>query len=401
MSEKDPQEGASPTAPGATSADFIVPVGGSRAHVIYQHDDKADPLAPGNRLTWQSWWLVIRRTWNDFFLNKFLDRGAVLAFFMLLSFAPTVLSAYSIAILVLARNEDTVNSLADQLINDYVPNEIAEPVRRAFESIIGSASQGTVALIIGVAFALFSSSAYVRAFARSSNSVYGRVEGRASIRQWLTMWGLTFGLVIGAVLMLGAFLLREDIVKFFLEPIAEPLGLTGTLEFLVGIFLPVWQWLRYPVIAIIAVLLVAMLYYFAPNVRPSRFRWLTFGSVIALVCIALVRWLFDLYLSYFAGASAYGAIGTLVAALIAVWVMNIVLIVGVKIDAEVLRAKELQVGYDSEKTIQSPPRSSTASVQYAKTQQKLESAAKTIKEKHANKRSEEERVGKEQVEEGK
>ncbi|MHA2788506.1 YihY/virulence factor BrkB family protein [Corynebacterium sp. S7] len=395
MSEKDSHEGA---ASGATSADFIVPVGGSKAHVISQDEDKADPLAPGNRLTWQSWGLVIRRTWNDFFLNQFLDRGAILAFFMLLSFAPTVLSAYSIATLVLARNESQVNSLADQLINDYVPNEIAEPVRRVFESIVGSAAQGTVALIIGVAVALFSASAYVRAFARSSNSVYGRVEGRASIRQWLTMWGLTFGLVIGLVLMLGAFLLREDIVKFFLEPIAQPLGLTGTLEFLVEIFLPVWRWLRFPVIAVIAVLLTAMLYYFAPNVRPSRFRWLTFGSVLALLSIAVVWWLFNLYLTYFAGASAYGAIGTLVAGLIALWVMNIALIVGVKIDAEILRAKELQVGYDSEKTIQAPPRSSTASVQYAKTQQRLEATAASIKERHAAKHAE---VGTEQEENGK
>lgn len=386
MNEKVSGEDNAYSGSGATSANFIVPVGGSQTQVVLPQDEKANPLSMGNRLTWQSWKLVLRRTWNDFFLNQLMDRGASLTFFTLLSFAPTVLAAYAIATLVLARNEEQVNSMTDQFISEYIPDEIAETVRGAFDTIVGSAQQGTITLIISVIFALWSSSGYVRAFARASNTVYGRVEGRANVPKWIIMWGLTLALVIGAVLMMGAFLLREDIVKFFLEPIAEPLGLTGTLEFMVGIFLPIWQWLRFPVIAIVAAVLLAMLYYFAPNVRPTRFRWLTFGSVTTLLTIGLVWWLFGLYLTYFAGASAYGAIGTVVAVLFALWMINTVIVVGLKIDAEVLRAKELQVGYDSEKTIQAPPRSSTASVHYAKTQQRLESAAEEIKDRHAEAR---------------
>ena len=38
--------------------------------------------------------------------------------------------------------------------------------------------------------------------------------------------------------------------------------------------------------------------------------------------------------------------------------MNVVLLMGVKIDAEMLRAKELQAGMDSRRCIQAPPRSS-------------------------------------------
>ncbi|WP_257158848.1 YihY/virulence factor BrkB family protein [Corynebacterium cystitidis] len=380
MDEQPDSTHLSPDSKGtSTAADFIVPLGGSHAQPLTHGTKPRNPLERGNRITRKGWKLILRRTWSDFFLDALMDRGAVLTFFMLLTFAPTVLAAYSVATLVLARNEAEVTQLTEELIAGYVPEEIADTVRNAVNAVVGSTAQGTAALIFSIVFSLLSSSAYARAFARSANTVYGRVEGRTVVPTWLTMWGLTIIIVIGGVFMLGAFLLRESIVVNVLEPVAEPLGLTGTVDYLVSIFLPVWQWLRFPVIALVGMILIANLYYFAPNVRPQKFRWLTFGSATTLVMIGLVWWLFGQYLSLFAGASTYGVLGTAVAALIALWVMNIVLILGVKIDAEILRVKELQQGYASERTIQAPPRSSKAALKYATTQQNLEAAAREIK----------------------
>ncbi|WIM68464.1 YihY/virulence factor BrkB family protein [Corynebacterium breve] len=358
---------------------FIVQVGGSTAEEVAGGSLEQNPLARGNRLSSASWALVARRTWNDFFLNAMMDRGAVQTFFMLLTFAPTVLAAYSIATLALAKNEAQVTELTDELISEYIPDGIADTVRGVVDVIVGSSSEGTIALVVGVLVALFSSSAWVRSFARSANYVYGRVEGRTVVPTWLVMWGLTIVMVLGAVMMLGAFLLRQSIVAVFLQPIAEPLGITGTVNFLLGIFLPVWAWLRYPVIAVLAIVMIALLYHYAPNVRPSRFRWLSFGSVFSICSIGIVWWLFSLYLSTFASTNAYGAVGTIIAVLMALWIMNVILVLGVKLDAEILRAKELQLGYDSEHTIQAPPRSSKAALHYANTQQRLEQAAQDIK----------------------
>ena len=52
------------------------------------------------------------------------------------------------------------------------------------------------------------------------------------------------------------------------------------------------------------------------------------------------------------------AVPGFLAVLVLVWTMNVVLLMGVKIDAEMLRAKELQAGMDSRRCIQAPPRSS-------------------------------------------
>ncbi|MCI6207021.1 MAG: YihY/virulence factor BrkB family protein [Corynebacterium glucuronolyticum] len=195
----------------------------------------------------------------------------------------------------------------------------------------------------------------MRAFARSSNFIYGRVEGRTVVPTWLTMWGITVLMVIGAAVIVGALLLRQSVVLAVFEPIAEPLGLVEEIDFLTRIFLPIWARIRLPVIALIALTLVAVLYYFAPSVRPQHFRWLTLGSAVSVVTIGITWWLLGLYLQYFAGSSAYVVIGAIIAVIFACWILNILLLVGIKLDAEVLRAKELQMGYDSERMIQAPP----------------------------------------------
>lgn len=206
---------------------------------------------------------------------------------MFLTAAPTVLAAYSIVSLIFARNERQVIDLTQEAIAKYVPVEIAEQVKTVVEVIVGSAAEGTWALVLAVIIALVSSSAWVRAFARSPYFIYGRVEGRTVVPTWLTMWGITVLIVIGAVVIVGALLLRQSAVLAGFEPIAEPLGLMEEIDCLTRIFLPIWAWIRFPVIALIALTLVAVLYYFAPNVRPQHFRWLTRGSAVAVVTIGI------------------------------------------------------------------------------------------------------------------
>ena len=363
----------------STRLDYVVPTGESSIHLVPSASGMRHPLDRRNRLRRASWKLVLRRSWNDFISDALMDRAAVLAFFMFRTAAPTVLAAYSIATLIFARNREQVTDLTQEAIGKYVPGEIADEVRSVVEVIVGSAAGGTRALILAVVIGLFSSSAWVRAFSRSANFIYGRVEGRSILSTWVTMWGITVVMVVGAVTIIGASLLRESVVLAVFEPIAHPLGLVDELNFLTSIFLPIWRWIRVPVVLVIALTLVAVLYYFAPNVRPRRFRWLTLGSAVAVCCVGITWWLLGMYLRYFAGASAYGAIGTLIAVIIACWVMNIILVVGVKLDAEVLRAKELQVGYNSERHIQAPSRATVAARKYVHNQSTLEQQARELK----------------------
>lgn len=360
----------------------IVPLNSSEILPVEGYSKDNNPLERGNRLNKPTWALVLKRVWADFFYLGLLDRGATLTYFTLLAFAPTVLAAYSVATLLFASREEDVQRLTGDFIRDFVPDSLSEQATNLVASIVGSTAEGTWALVFSVLFSLFSASAYVRAFSRTSNMVYGRVEGRGLIRTWGMMWALTIFLVIGGVIVLFANLLRDTIISGVVRPIAEPLGLLDVVDYMLNIFLPVWDWLRLPVTIVVVLTLVAVLYHFAPNVKPLRFRWITLGSVISVTVCMLVWYLFGLYLQLFAGTSAYGAVSTIMALFMAVWIMNTVLVIGVKIDAEVLRAKELQRGMPSERYIQAPPRADTASQNMARTQQDLEERSTLVAQEH-------------------
>ncbi|MDD7587632.1 MAG: hypothetical protein SPK00_09760 [Corynebacterium glucuronolyticum] len=96
--------------------EFLVPMAGQVVEPITHQCADRNPLSRGNRLKKDSWKLVIRRAWNVFILDALIDWAAVLAFFMFLTAAPTVLAAYSIATLIFARNERQVTDLTQEAI---------------------------------------------------------------------------------------------------------------------------------------------------------------------------------------------------------------------------------------------------------------------------------------------
>lgn len=359
--------------------DFLLPYGIGELDVPPPPETMPNPLDRSNRLTKAGWVLVGKRVFADFSNDAMVDRGATLTYYTVLSLAPMVVSAYAIATLLLSRDPDAVDQLLVEVVQRYVPETLRGEAMNLLETIVGTPSQSTVALIVSLVVSLLAASAYVRSFSRNANLVYGRTEGRPIVVTWLSMWLITVVLVVGAVGMLLGALLTESIVEAVLGPVARPLGLEGVLDYLTGKFLPVWVYLRPFVIALTAMILLSLMYYFSPNVRPGKFRLLTLGSALALLVGFLLWWGFGLYLSVIGVRSAYGAFGTVLAVLALVWVMNIVLLEGVKIDAEVLRAKELQVGYDSERTIQARPRSSEGAKWRLKVQRWIAKTEREVK----------------------
>jgi membrane protein len=335
--------------------------------------DAADAPAPDARrkpdsppkLKGKSWKYAFRRALKEFGVDGATDLAAGLTYYMVLSLAPALLAVFSIITLVLANNAPTVTALVEDLVTRYVPGDYQDLVVNLVDTMIGSASGGVIALVLGTATALWSASAYVKAFSRCMNVVYGIQEGRGLVKQTLTMLAITLSLLVGVVLILVCLALNESLVTGVLGPIAEPLGLTGTLQFLTQTFLPIWAWVKWPVVLALVIAMIALLYYLAPNVKQPKFTWVSIGSVVAIAGIALASIGLYVYFSFFAGYSSYGAIGTVMALLFALWVFNIVLLLGAEVDAEVERARQLQAGIEAEQTIQLPPKD-TAKVEKAR-----------------------------------
>lgn len=298
----------------------------------------------GRQLSLPERLFVLRRSAVTFWVLSGLDIGAKLTFFALLAFAPTVLAVYSVATLFLANNQDLVRSLSDELISDYVLSEYEELARNVVGMVTGSAAGGIAGIIISVLISMFSASAYVRAFARSANDIYGVREGRSIVKFWLHMWLVTVALVLAMVVVLAALTVNDTVVGTVLGPVARFFDQEQALAGLSQTFLPVWRWVRWPVAIAMLLLILDVLYHFTPNVELPYFRRLSSGSLVALAGVIIVALGFAAYISLFGGLSSYGALGTLLAALFALWWMNVCVVFGLIVDAETEKLYQLSQG---------------------------------------------------------
>ncbi len=327
----------------------------------------------GVKLSGAGWKYAFTRAFKEFGNDGGTDLAAKLTYFMVLSIAPSLLAIFSILTLVLSSNRSVVDDLVTKL-TESVPADYKSVVESVMNTLMSQASGsgGIIAAIIGILTAVWSASAYVKAFNRAANQVYGYEEGRGFIKLTLVNLLTTVILLVGIVVVLISLALNGALVDGLLAPVAEPLGLTGVVTFLSETFLPIWAWVKWPVVIAMALLLIAALYFLTPNVRKPKVHMFGPGNTVALVGFIVAAVALSVYFSTLAGYSAYGAIGGVMALLFALWVFNIVLLLGLEVDAEVERAKQLTAGMPAEDALQLPPKDVSALEKKAEKQQQLE-----------------------------
>jgi membrane protein len=134
------------------------------------------------------------------------------------------------------------------------------------------------------------------------------------------------------------------------EAIGDAIGLGGTA-------LTIWNIAKWPVLAALVVLVIAILYYATPNVQQPKFKWMSIGAGIAIVVALIASLLFGFYVSNFGSYNeTYGSLAGVIVFLLWIWIMNNALLFGAEFDSEVERARELQAGMPAEDTLQLPPR---------------------------------------------
>src|SRR5699024_8500695 len=327
---------------------------------------------------------MAKRVLSEFLRDGGTDQAAKLTYFMVLSIAPTLLALFSLATLLLAGIKVRIADLLVDAINAAAGGGglgADDAVRSTGGSLMGSSTGGTVALVIGSATALWSASAYIKAYGRVANHIYEVPEGRGPIRMNGTMLLLTLAMILGILLVMISLLLSESIVEGLLGPIASSIGAEGALSFLMSSFLPIWAWVKWPVILLIAFALLSLLYWGAPNIE-KPFRFISPGGALAVLRIAVAAVPRSLSIGTAAGYSSHGAIGGIMAVLFALWVVNIVIIMGAEVDAEYERARELVAGKPAEDSLALPMRDTAGAEKAEAKQEKIVDEGRDIRLKN-------------------
>ncbi|MFG3496646.1 YihY/virulence factor BrkB family protein [Streptomyces sp. NPDC047886] len=282
------------------------------------------------RLSSGSWRSVLRRTGREFLDDELPDRAAALTYYGVLSIFPALLVVVAMLGVI---GESATRAVLDNL-QQLAPGPARDILGDAVRQLQGSGGASGVVAIVGLVAALWSASGYVAAFIRTSNAVYDLPEGRP-------VWKVT-PLRIGLTLVLMVMLALSAVIVVFTGPLAERAGEAIGLG---SAAVTAWNIAKWPVLVILVVLMVALLYWSAPNVRGPGFRWLTPGSVVAVLLWLLASGGFALYVANFGSYNkTYGTLAGVVIFLIWLWLSNLAILLGLELDAELARQRAVQEG---------------------------------------------------------
>ncbi|WP_295651811.1 YihY/virulence factor BrkB family protein [uncultured Dietzia sp.] len=290
---------------------------------------------------------ALRRALPKFNSDNCMDMASGLTYHAVLSLLPTMIVLVSL-LGVFGRGDETVQAVM-QLLNDSVPQATVEFLRGPVESLVRTRAAG-LALVVGLLGALWTASSYVGAFGRALNRIYGVGEGRPFWWRRPAFVLLTAFLV--ALLACAALILT--LTGGLAESVFRFVGL-GDLA------LTVWSFLKWPALVAIVVLVIGILYQLTPNVRRPRFRYLSPGTIVALVVTIAGGWGFTFYASHFSNYNAtYGSLAGAIIFLFLIWISNNALLLGAEIDSELIRARLLLAGVEAEEVIPLPLRDGTS-----------------------------------------
>ena len=291
----------------------------------------------------ESWLYAAKRTLREFSRDGATDLAAALTYYAVLSLVPGLLALLSLLSLISGGPE--TREWMVQTIRQISTREMGDNAQTLLTQL-GEQTGAGWTLVVGLLVALWSASAYVGAFGRALNRTYSTAEGRPLWKLRPQMYVLTLVILCLAVLAIAILVLSGPVA----EGIGSVLGL-GEATLLA------WNIAKWPVLLLIAVLMVALLYHFTPNVRQPKFRWITAGSLGALLVLALSTAGFFYYVVNFSKyQSAYGAVGGVIILLLWIWLANISLLLGSELDAELERARELRRGLPVEEELVLPTR---------------------------------------------
>jgi membrane protein len=293
----------------------------------------------------RGWFAVLKRTVAEFRRDNLTDWAAALTYYTMLSIFPALLVLVAILGLV-GQYPQTTNSLL-QIVGDLGPASAVDTFRGPIESVVQNKSGAGILLVVGLVAALWSASGYVGAFVRASNSIYEIDEGRPfwKLRPQQVLITLVMVLLLAIV---GLAVVMTGPVA---EAVAKPIGLGDAA-------VTVWNLAKWPVLLALVMLMLAVLYYWAPNVRQRAFRWISPGSVLAVLVWTVATAGFAFYVANFGSYDkTYGSLGGVVVLLVWLWISNVAVLLGAELNAELERERELQTGDErARERIQLEPR---------------------------------------------
>ncbi|MFK8907682.1 YihY/virulence factor BrkB family protein [Streptomyces sp. YS-3] len=303
--------------------------------------EEAAPDAPV-KLPRRAWVAVLKGSLREFTDDELSDRAAALTYYSVLSLFPALLVLVSLLGI-------TGRSTTDKVLHNvqrFAPGPARDLLTDAVRKLQDSAGLGSVMAVVGLVLAVWSASSYVAAFIRAANAVYEMPEGRPVWKILPVRIGLTVVLMVLAVL--------SALIVVFTGSVARHVGIALGVG---SAGLSVWSVAKWPVLAALVTLMIALLYWAAPNAKVKGVKWVTPGSLLALLIWMIASAAFAFYVADFASYNkTYGAMAGVIVFLVWLWITNLAILLGLEFDAEIVRQRAIAGGMPPDEEPYAQPR---------------------------------------------
>lgn len=275
---------------------------------------------------------TLKRTLSEFKEDNLSDSAAALTYYAVLSIFPALIALLSLVGLIMSPQK--IISAATDLISSIGPASAVNTLKGPISGLAASTETAGVLLVVGVAAALWSASAYVGAFMRASNVIYEVEEGRSFIKLRPLQMLVTLVLVLLQAIVLIALVVSGPLAT----KVGSAIGVGSSA-------VTVWNIAKWPVLLLVVVLTFCVLYYASPNARLSGLKSVVPGALLALAIWLVASVGFAAYVANFGSYNkTYGALAGVIVLLVWLWITNLAVLLGAELNAERERSRQIAAG---------------------------------------------------------
>jgi membrane protein len=268
---------------------------------------------------WQGWKDIVWRTYKQIGEDRSLAVAAGVVFSGLLAIFPAVTALVSLYGLFASPS-----AISEQLsfLAGILPQGAVDILREQIGRVTtGSGAKLGLGFIFGLAVALWSANAGMKAIMDALNVVYEEKEKRGFIKLNLISLAFTITAIASLLVALGAVVVIPVALSY--------LGLQNVTELLLRLA-------RWSLLLLVVIFGLAVLYRYGPSRREPRWQWISVGSAFAAIAWLISSALLSWYLASFADYNAtYGSLGAGIGMMMWMWISAIVILFGAQLNSEI------------------------------------------------------------------
>lgn len=272
--------------------------------------------------------MVARRIWRGLIEDRVFGHAAELGFYFLFALFPTLLCASSVLGLAARSAYQFYDRLLDYLAL-VIPTAALGTVLSTFNETTAASTGGK--LTFGLIAAIWSASVGMSAIQDTLNAVYRIEDTRSYIVARIQAIGLTILLTMLVTIGLASMLLGDYLARLADRSVRDML-----LRYAAIVLVRLASWIA---ASALLALTFAVLYYWAPDCKPRRWRWLTPGGTVGILGWLLASLGFRLYIHYFNTYSVtYGSLGAVIILLMWFYITGMMLLLGAEVNGQIQAA---------------------------------------------------------------